>query len=525
MCSDFPNIVRDISCFTTIYKVVIYNYKENMKEDEFIMTQTKITNGENQKNVKNSEFIAYLVAVFFYTTMTGMMGANRSAYLINVLKLPEEQTSVFNFLTSIIPFVLNFFIVMYIDGRKMGKNGKFRPITMLVTIPMALCLVLSFWTPLQLSGTILFVYVVTLAVIWGAFCTFGNSINMVANVMTPNLKERDKVLSFRSISSAVGNSAPVVILLVIGLIWKKDDAQLSASIASTSIRSVEGLQYLISAVLCSIVGVITVLFGMKLVRERTVYTAEKKNPLIGFKDIIKNKYAWTIILSEFLKSFRGISTFMEAFMAAAVLGDISKKILFVLPVGIGTAVGMLVINFLLKKFNAKQLYIASGIYSLCANCIAFAVGYTYFKTGTAVLQIVFIVFLFLIGLQFGASNLLPSMFQADVLEDIEVKTGKRLDASFPFVIGIGTLISGTIASTLAPLILYGDKSIIGYDVDIGVQSFETKVALLFFYTIVHGLMMFLAGVPFFFYKLTGKTKEDIHNKLLEKRASMEESIA
>lgn len=29
--------------------------------------------------------------------------------------------------------------------------------------------------------------------------------------------------------------------------------------------------------------------------------------------------------------------------------------------------------------------------------------------------------------------------------------------------------------------------------------------------------MFLAGVPFFFYKLTGKTKEDIHEALLEKR--------
>lgn len=37
----------------------------------------------------------------------------------------------------------------------------------------------------------------------------------------------------------------------------------------------------------------------------------------------------------------------------------------------------------------------------------------------------FIIFLFLIGLQFGASNLLPNMFQADVLEDIELKIGKR----------------------------------------------------------------------------------------------------
>ncbi len=488
-------------------------------------TSTVLSN-ENQKHVGKKEFIMYLAAVFFYTTMTGMVGGNRNAYLVNVLRLPEEQTSLFNVLTAIIPFILNFFIVMYIDGRKMGKGGKFRPIALLVAIPMAIVLMLSFWAPKGLSGTMLMIYVVTLSVLWAIFCTFGNSINMVANVMTPNLKERDHVLSFRSISSAVGNSAPVVIVLVIGLIWNKDNPALIEAVTGTSIRSVGVLQYIISAGLCGVVGVITVLLGMKMVRERTVYTAEKKNPLVGFIDIIKNKYAWTIIISEFLKSFRGISTYMEAFIAAAVLGDISKKILFVLPVGIGTAVGMLVINFLLKKFDARQLYIASGIYSVCANCIAFGVGYAYFKTGTAILQIIFIVFLFLIGLQFGASNLLPSMFQADVLEDIEVKTGKRFDASFPFVIGIGTLISGTIASAVAPLILYGEGSIIGYiqptDLDpTPVQGIETKVTLLFFYTIIHGLMMFLAGVPFFFYKLTGKKKQEIHEALLAKRAEYE----
>lgn len=491
------------------------------------MNNTKAIQTQNeQKHVGKGEFIMYLMGVFFYTTMTGMVGGNRNAYLVNVLRLPEEQTSLFNLLTSIIPFVLNFFIVMYIDGRRMGKGGKFRPIAMLVAVPMAIVMMLSFWAPAGLSGTILFIYIVTIAVLWSVFCTFGNSINMVANVMTPNLKERDQVLSFRSISSAVGNSAPVVIVLVIGLIWNKDNTALIEAVTGTSIRSVEGLQYIISAALCSVVGIITVLFGMKMVRERTVYTAEKKNPLLGFKDIVTNKYAWTIIVSEFLKSFRGIATYMEAFIAAAVLGDISKKILFVLPVGIGTAVGMLVINFLLKKFDARQLYIASGIYSLIANCAAFGIGYLYFTTGKGLLQVVFIIFLFLIGLQFGASNLLPSMFQADVLETIELKTGKRLDASFPFVIGIGTLISGTIASTVAPLILYGDGSIIGYIqptdlVPTPVQSLDTKVTLLFFYTIMHGIMMFLAGVPFFFYKLTGKTKEDFHEALLQKRAEME----
>ena len=461
---------------------------------------------ENKKQVKTSEFVLYLMGVFFYTTMSGMLNANRNAYLVNVLKLESSKTALFNAIIAIVPFVLNFFIVMYIDGRKMGKMGKFRPLTILTIIPMGILLVLTFWAPPALTGDILMIYVITVAILWAVCGSFGNSINMVANVMTTNLKERDQVLSFRSISSAVGNSAPLVILLVIGLIWKNN----------------EGLQYLIGAGLCGAVGVITVLLGMKVVRERVSYTAEKQNPLLGFKDILFNKYARTIILSEFLKAFRGVSTYMESFLAIAVLGDASKKIIFVLPVGIGTAVGMLVINFLLKKFDSRVLYIASGIYSVCANIIAFTVGYMYFNNPNTVLLIVFVAFLFLIGLQFGASNLLPSMFQADVLEDIELKTGKRFDACFPFVISIGTLVSGTIASTVAPLILYGENSIIQYIqptdlVPNPVQSTESKILLLFFYTIVHGLMMFLAGVPFFRYKLTGKTKQDIHEAVIERR--------
>lgn len=470
---------------------------------EKVLTQS----AQDKKYIKPAEFIAYLVAVFFYTNMTGMVGSYRNAYLVDVLKINDDQASLFNVLVSVIPFVLNFFIAMYIDGRAVGKSGKFRPLVLLAAVPAGILLVLSFWTPKALSGTLLMIYLVTIAIGWAVATNFGNQINSMAVVLTPNLKERDTVMSFRSIVSAVGNSAPLVIVIVIAIFVK--DA---------------GTQYIIGAALCGVVGILTMLIGIKMTRERIAYDNEKKNPIIGIADVLKNKYAWAIIASEFLKSFRGIANYMGPFLAAALLGATNKFLLFGLPTGIGTAVGMLVINFLLKKFNSKVLYIASGIYSVIANTAAFAVGYIYFKNPSPALQIVFIAFLFLIGLQFGASNLLPTMFQADVLEDIELKTGKRLDASLPFVIGIGTMISGTIASGLAPKILYGDNSICGYVqglADGTAQSPDTKIWMLFFYTVFHGLMMFLAGVPFFFYKLTGKTKEDIHNAVIEKRKSYE----
>ena len=437
--------------------------------------------------------------------MTGMVGSYRKSYLVNVLQISPDQNSLLSTLGSVIPFVLNFFIAMYIDRRGTGNAGKFRPLILASAVPMGALLFLHFWTPASFTGTLLMIYLVAVAVLWGVFGSFGGCINMISNVMTPNLKERDKVISFRSISSAVGNSAPLVIILVIGLFIKD-----------------EGAQYIIGGALCSVVGILTLLLGIKGIKERVVITSEPKNPLLGIGQVVSNKYSWIVILSEFVKNFRQIATYMGVFLAAALLGSTSKFLLFGLPTGIGTAVGMLVINFLLKKFDSRVLYIASGIYSLIANGAAFGIGYAYFRTGNAFLQIVFIIFLFLIGLQFGASNLLPTMFQADVLESIEAKTGNRLDATLPFVIGVGTMISGTIAQAMAPQILYRENFIINYiqptdAIPNPEQSLRTKILLLFFYTVFHGIMMFLAGVPFFFYGLHGKTKEEIHARVLEIR--------
>ena len=460
----------------------------------------------DKKNVKPAEFIWYLIAVFFYTNMTGFVGQYRNVFLVDVVQISNKQSSLFNVITSIVPYILIFFIVMYIDGRNIGKKGKFRTLIMLAAIPMGILLFLSFWVPKGISGALLMIYIITVAILWSVMNTFGGTINNLAVVMTPNLKERDTIMSFRGIVSAVGNSASLVIIVVLNIIWKDNQA----------------LQFIVCAAMSGVLGIITMLTGMNIARERITYDNEKKNPIAGFGDILKNKYAWTIIISEFLKSFRSIANFMGPFLAAALLGSSSKFLLFGLPTGIGTAVGMLIINFLLKKFDSRTLYIASGIYSIIANTAAFAIGYTYFKQENSggLLQIVFIIFLFLIGLQFGASNLLPNMFQADVLEDIELKTGKRLDSSLPFVIGIFTVISGTIAGALQPFILYGDNSICGYvqGIEDGtMQSLKTKIWMLFFYTIFHGIMMFIAGVPFFFYKLTGKRKEEIHEALLERR--------
>ncbi len=471
---------------------------------------------EAQKFLSKKEWILYLVAVFFYTNMTGMIAEYRKAYLVDIMMLDENRMAFFNAFTSIAGFVLSFVYAMILDNRKPKNGQKFKYLGLISAIPCGLVTFLIFYTPSFIANNpnVFLVYIIALAIIQGLVFYFGNTVNLVAMVMSPNAKEREKLISFRQISSAVGNSAPLVIVMVMGVIVK----------ALNHGESNTALNYLLSAGLCAVIGTLTMLLGMSVVKERITYKQERKNPLKGFWDVLKNPHARIVLYSEFLKSFRGVATFMQPFIAAAMLGSSSKTLLFALPVGVGTMCGMLIVNFLLKKLSARTIYIGSGVYSVFANLLAFGVGYvklTHADMGW--LQVPFIVCLWLVGLQFGASNLLPHQFQADILDDLELNTQKRLDGALPFVLTIGSTISATIASTLAPLILYGDRSIIRYvqGMEDGTQqTLKTKILLLFFYTVVHGIMMFLAGVPFFFYKLTGKEKERVHEAVLAQRAEI-----
>ena len=470
-----------------------------------------------KKYLQTKEWIFYLLAVFFFSAMTGMVNSYRRAYLVDVLLLPNDQLSFFNGFTQAAGYVLSFLYALILDNKKVKNNQKFKPLGLLAAIPCGVVTALIFWTPdfVQQNPSVLMVWLCALALIQGCATYFGGTITMAAAVMTPNDKEREQLLSFRGISSAIGNSAPLVIVLVVAAIVK----------AGNGGQENPALSYFISAILCGIVGSVTMLLGMSALKERLVYRAERKNPFKGLAAVFRSKHAWVILISEFLKSFRAIATYMEPFIAAAILGSSSQTVLFALPVGVGTMVGMLIISRLLKRYTSRVLYIASGIYSVCINVVAFGVGYAYLTHMEALpwLNYLFIVCLFGTGIQFGASNLLPEMFKADVLDDIELKTGTRLDASLGFFIGIGSTISGVIANSLVPHILYGDNSIILYQQGLGdgtMQTLHTKIMLLLFYTVFHGIMMLLAGLPFLFYKLSGKEAQRVHEAVLKQREAL-----
>lgn len=474
------------------------------------------------KYVSTKELVVYLATLFLYNNMAQVVGNGmRNKYLMNLMA--PEHVSVVNFILSVAGYVLPFFYAMIIDRAPKDGKSKFIPLITFSIIPAGIFTVLMFYTPAVIKNgaiEIMIMYQVIVALAHGASHAFAGTVDKMSVVLTPNQSERDKIINFRGISSAISASAPLVVIAVVGLLKKPG-----------IIKGEEGV-WLVTAIASSAVGVLMVSWGMRVVKERVTYSSKRVNPLAGFADIIKNKYARILLYSEMIKNFRNVSSFVMVFIATVILGDSSRMVLFGLPTGIGTAVGMLVVHMLLKKLNSKQVLMLSGVYSLAANVLTFGVGYLSFQhPGELVYQIAFFFFLFLIGIQFGASNLLPALFKADILEDLELKTHKRLEQSLDFVTSLGSNITGAIVNSLMPMVLSGAVGIgaalnfIGYLQPINgveqVQSDQTKIRLLLVYTIGQGIFQLLCAAPFLFYKLTGARKQQIHEEVMAYRESIE----
>lgn len=99
------------------------------------------------KHIKLKEYILYVLAVFFYTNMTGMINEYRRAYLVDILQLTTHQMSFFNVFTGVAGFALSFINAMILDSKKIKNGNKFKGLGIASAIPCGIITVLIFWTP------------------------------------------------------------------------------------------------------------------------------------------------------------------------------------------------------------------------------------------------------------------------------------------------------------------------------------------------------------------------------------------
>lgn len=470
-----------------------------------------------KKYLRPSEPWTYALAVFGLAILTGWVQGYSKTFFIDFalgdsgLPTPAITAIVaaLFFVARIVGAVCDIAVGYQVDRTK-SRWGKLRPWILFGSAPLFLITVLLFVAPRtsNVMFTIIWIYVLYIlyTIVGGAV---ENPLNCFGAVATPNPEERGSFLSFASITKAIGGQGGMVALLIVGIIFKAKYG-----------HHIDKQEYTIAAICCAFLGIVLTLLAFFNNRERVPYSNEKVSIAEALKIVFTNKNLLMVALTKLTGFGRGVYSAVSIYIAVYLLGSKDMNIGLMLPMGVGTAVSMLIVNFLLKKVSTKKIYIGFCLYGASALTIMYIftkiVGFKGLQENTIFL-VIFLFINFLIGLQHGNTNLTPNIMIADCIDEIELKTGKRVDGLCYSGVSLFSKIAAALTDSFGVLLIGWTGYIAATGSTYGAQSDETLNRFLIIYTIIPAIFVIFQGMPILFYDLVGDKKKKITKKLIDKR--------
>lgn len=465
-------------------------------------------NLQNKKYLTVKELIFYslglfgLQAIIFYInsyqvefySSSGMIEASKMVIVTFIILAAKLVSAVFD------PLIGNL-----IDSKKGGKHGKLKPFIVISTIPLSILTVLIF-CKVNLTGFALYAYIFVTTTLWSVAMTLGDVPSQgMSAVITPNPTERNNLIGFSGTLKSIGQAAPYVVVPAVCL-CVPGGAGIEGTISTT--------EYLWCAIVISVLGSLMFLGIFFFNKERVPYEAERVSLKDMFGIIKNNKYLLLVVASYFLGFARQGAMAIQAQTANAILGGANKIIILGISTAVGTVISMAVTPILIKKFDEKKVFIAMSIYGGVSSVLAYLIAvWTNFNL------VALIATLFLMGLQFGAVNIMPMIMVADSVDYYEWKTGKRTEGVAYAVLSL--CIKVTLALGAAVCLAWVFADFTGYQANMTEFSDSVKKGVFFSYTVIPGITSALAAVPIFFYDLVGDKKKQISADLAARRGVVE----
>ncbi len=481
-----------------------------------------------KKYMKKSEIITFGIGLFGIALLTGWMPDYTATFFADfAFKGKSFDPDVMSNMISVVFLVAGIvgavceLVIGYLVDNTRTKFGKVKPWVGFGVIPLALISMFVFVSPDTNNQTIA---VIWMFVIYSAYtmacCAVESPANCFGALCSPDPSERSSAISIASFLKSVGQSGGMVVILVVGLIMK-------AVMGQQQFKNAEGqgLDLVISTGICCL-GIIlfTMIFFVNN-KERVPFTQEKVSLKDAVKVVFTNKNLLMVSLTKLAGFGRGVYGTVSLYIAIYLLGSKDLKLGLLLPMGIGTAVGTLLVNIVLKKFSTKQTFILFSLYGASSLAILFLVSRGIgFNDG---LIIPFLILNFFCGLQHGNTNVTPNIMIADCVDEIEYKTGKRQEGLAYAGYGLFSKIASAFTKALGPWLLYTWSGyLVSTDVNVAyaAQTESTLNKLLMIYTIIPAIFVVLQAVPIFFYDMVGEKKDNIVKTLIERRNAASEEV-
>lgn len=475
-----------------------------------------------------TEALCYGIGLFGIALLTGWMPEYSKTYFadfafkfqnFNGDSIARLITAVF-LVAGIVGVVAEIVIGILVDMGK-SKHGKIRPWLMYGMIPMGIVAMLVFLAPKTNSFILATIWMFTVySLLTIASVAVESPGNCFGALCTPNPDERSDAISIANIFRSVGQSAGMVVLIVVDLIIK-----LIVGKDGFAAAEGRGLDLQISTAVCVIGMILFLTVMLRGTKERVPSTAENvsfkeavKSLLYSLKYVFTNKNLLMVSLAKVLGFGRGVYGTVSLYIAVYLLGSKGLKIALLLPMGIGTAVSMLLVKKLLKKIGTKNTFVAFSIFGVAMDILLFVVSKIIgFRSA---LVVPFLIINFFVGLQNGNTNLTPQVMIADCVDEIEWKTGKRQEGICYAGYGLFSKIASAFTSALGTFLVFtwsGYMASADPNVAYAAQSDTTLNKFLIIYTIIPAVFVALQMLPILFYDLNAKKKEKISLDLLERR--------
>lgn len=474
-----------------------------------------------QKHMNFKEIAAYSLGLFGFQAIVGLLNSYQAEFDASILKADIAVVGILILVAKIVSAVFDPFVGNMID-RSHSKRGKFKSMILYSILPLLIMTAVVF-IKVPFTGIGLYVWIFVTYLIWSLAMTLGDVPSQgIASVLTPNPTERTNVVSISNTFKQVGFSACVVIVPIVCLIIPNGSKVfVSGGETDTPMISQE---YFWTAVLTAVLGCILFALIPIINKERVAYVSGEKTTFRDMVNALKNnKPFMLVIISYFLGFGRQMAMGIQVQAANVILGSQNLVAVLGIVTAIGSMVSMALCPVLIKKMGEKKVYLLLSFYGFVASVLSFIIGYFYFRNPeNVVLMVLFYLFLFLIGLQFGAVTLMPMIMTADCVDYYEYETGKRMEGAAYSILTLTIKVCLALGTALGLVFVqlsgYSDTvtqisegTVSGFDL-------KTKDLIFFAYTVVPGFLALLSTIPMFKYDIVGSKKAKIASELARRRS-------
>ncbi|SFM22754.1 glycoside/pentoside/hexuronide:cation symporter, GPH family [Paenibacillus sp. 1_12] len=383
----------------------------------------------------------------------------------------------------------------FLDSRKTGKHGKFKPWIFRMSFPLVLSGILMFVKIPGMSDGFYLAYAFITYLVWGTlYSTVNISYGSMASVITNDPVERTTLSAFR----AMGGSLASLIINVAGPLILFVNNKADAS------------RFTLGAIIFGILSISCYMACYKLSTERVVtpeVKEHKSNLTTTLKGLLKNKPLIAILtaslifmMCNMLLGAVNVYLFKDFFGNAAALSLVGF-------IQIGTVfIAMPLAKPLVAKFGKKEV---AAVGMLIAGIVYMLL---YFLPQLTSIPFIAISAVGMFGYAFF--NLVVWAFVTDVIDYHEYLTGLREDGTVYSVYSFSRKVGQAIAGGIGGFAL----TAVGYDATHKVQTQSALDGIHTIATLVPGIVFLLVFIVLvFLYPLTKQQSKQLTLDLASKR--------